>query len=51
MAELSTVTLGGKGSSFSSSTISTVAASLAHVRIDTSAFDRLSALSSSQRRR
>ncbi|XP_015958893.1 histidine--tRNA ligase, cytoplasmic [Arachis duranensis] len=47
MAELCTVTLGGKGSSFSSSTISAVAASLAHVRIDTSALDRLSASSSS----
>ncbi|XLR10809.1 hypothetical protein S83_038747 [Arachis hypogaea] len=41
MAKLCTVTLGGNGSSFSS-TISAVAASLAHVRIDTSALDRLS---------
>ncbi|XP_015957226.1 histidine--tRNA ligase, cytoplasmic [Arachis duranensis] len=47
MAELSTVTLGGKGSSLSSSAVSAVSASLAHVRIDTSALDRLSTSSSS----
>ncbi|KAL4375447.1 hypothetical protein AHAS_Ahas05G0282700 [Arachis hypogaea] len=50
MAELCTVPLGGKGSSFSSSTISTIVASLAHFCIDKSTLDRLSVSSSSQRR-
>ncbi|KAL4373588.1 hypothetical protein AHAS_Ahas05G0096800 [Arachis hypogaea] len=45
MVELCTVTLGGKGFSFSS-TIFVVVASLAHVCIHTSALDRLSASSS-----
>ncbi|KAL4315564.1 hypothetical protein AHAS_Ahas15G0197700 [Arachis hypogaea] len=44
MVELCTITLGSKGSSFSS-TISVVAANLTHVRIDTSALDRIFASS------
>ncbi|KAL4316341.1 hypothetical protein AHAS_Ahas15G0275400 [Arachis hypogaea] len=46
MVELCTVTLGSKGSSFSSTT-SVVIASFTHVRIDTSALDRIFASSSS----
>ncbi|KAF8404254.1 hypothetical protein HHK36_009136 [Tetracentron sinense] len=40
--EISVVTVGGKGSSFSSASVYAVANGLAHVRIDSSALDKLS---------
>ncbi|KAJ7942692.1 Histidine--tRNA ligase [Quillaja saponaria] len=46
--EVNVVTLGGKGSSLSSSSLYAIASGIAKVRIDTAALDRLSRLSSKQ---
>uniref|UniRef100_A0A2N9ILZ7 Aminoacyl-transfer RNA synthetases class-II family profile domain-containing protein n=1 Tax=Fagus sylvatica TaxID=28930 RepID=A0A2N9ILZ7_FAGSY len=49
--EISVVTLGGKGSSLSSSSLYAISTGLASVRLDSSALDRLASSSSSSNRR